>query len=138
MCLDQLKENMLRLKLINFFIHLWISICLLEVSYAGMPMKQFLSTLAMMRSVCAPKFKVTESDMDNIKNGQFPEDQELKCYVRCIAEMAGTLGKKGDISTPKTLKQIDMLVPNEMQEDAKAAFNACINIRKFGLLFFFC
>lgn len=124
---------MLRLKIINLVILLWIPICLVQVSYAGMPMKQFKSTLAMMRSVCGPKFKITEADMDNLKNGQFPEDQELKCYVKCVAEMAGTLGKKGDISAPKTLKQIDTLVPNEMQEDAKTAFDACINIRKLGL-----
>lgn len=120
---------MLRLKIINFVILLWI--CLVKVSYAGMPMKQFQSTLAMMRSICGPKFKVTEADMDNIKHGSFPEDQELKCYVRCIAEMAGTLGKKGDISAPKTLKQMELLVPNEMQVEAKAAFDACINIREF-------
>lgn len=126
---------MLRLKIINFLILLLISICLIEVSQAGMPMKQFQSTLAMMRTICGPKFKITEADMDNLKNGNFPEDQELKCYVRCIAEMAGTLGKKGDISAPKTLKQIDTLVPNEMQAEAKEAFDACINIRKLYYLF---
>lgn len=127
---------MLRLKIINFLILLLISICLIEVSQAGMPMKQFQSTLAMMRTICGPKFKITEADMDNLKNGNFPEDQELKCYVRCIAEMAGTLGKKGDISAPKTLKQIDTLVPNEMQAEAKEAFDACINIRKLDNLFY--
>lgn len=126
---------MLSLKIIDFFILLGILISLIDVSQAGMPMKQFQSTLAMMRSVCGPKFKITEADMDNLKHGSFPEDQELKCYVKCIAEMAGTLGKKGDISAPKTLKQIDTLVPNEMQAEAKEAFDACINTRKFGLLF---
>lgn len=119
---------MLRLKKVNFVIF-FILTCLGEI-FAGMPYKQFQSTLAMMRSVCGPKFKITEADMDNLKHGAFPNDPELKCYVRCIAEMAGTLGKKGEISAPKTLKQIDTLVPNDMQKDAKLAFDACINVRK--------
>lgn len=122
---------MLRLKIVTSVIF-FILVCLVEFNYAGMPLKQFQSTLAMMRSVCGPKFKITEADMDNIKNGQFPEDQELKCYVKCIAEMAGTLGKKGDINASKTLKQIDTLVPNDMQKDARDAFDACINIRKLA------
>lgn len=126
---------MLRLKVVNFVI-LFILICFVEKYYAGMPMKQFQSTLAMMRSVCGPKFKITEDAMDNIKKGVFPEDQEVKCYVRCIAEMAGTLGKKGDISTPKTLKQIDVLVPNEMQAGAREAFDACANVRKLVKIYF--
>lgn len=124
---------MLRLKvnLVIFF----ILICFGDLTFAGMPYKQFQSTLAMMRSVCGPKFKITEADMDNLKHGAFPDDPELKCYVKCIAEMAGTLGKKGEISAAKTLKQIDTLVPNDMQKDARLSFDACINVRKLGLTF---
>lgn len=43
-------------------------------------MKQFESSLDMMRSICAPKYKVSKEMLDNLRKGVFVEDQDLKVF----------------------------------------------------------
>nr|ALS40434.1 putative odorant-binding protein lush [Zeugodacus tau]QKN21533.1 odorant-binding protein [Zeugodacus tau] len=94
-------------------------------------MQQFESSLDMMRNGCAPKFKVATEILDNLRAGEFIENNgELKCYTRCIAQLAGTVTKKGEFSVQKALAQIPIILPPEMQEAAKAALNACKDVQK--------
>ncbi|XP_055631362.1 general odorant-binding protein lush [Toxorhynchites rutilus septentrionalis] len=102
---------------------------ILSLSYGAMTMKQLKNSLEMMRKACAPKFQVDEATLDALKAGNFPPepDNEIKCYTVCIAQMAGTLTKKGDLSYSKTLAQIDAMLPSELKAPAKEALNACKN-----------
>ncbi|XP_055535293.1 general odorant-binding protein lush isoform X2 [Wyeomyia smithii] len=101
----------------------------LEPSYGAMTMKQLNNSLDMMRKACAPKYNVNEVSLDSLRAGKFPADpdNELKCYTMCIAQMAGTLTKKGEISYSKTVAQIDAMLPTELKAPAKEALNACKN-----------
>lgn len=69
-----------------------------------------------MRSICGPKHKLSDELMDGLKKGSFPENKDLKCYTLCVAQMAGTLSKKNEISATKTLGQIENLIPLEIKE----------------------
>ncbi|KNC24540.1 General odorant-binding protein lush, partial [Lucilia cuprina] len=94
-------------------------------------MDQFLQSLDMMRNGCAPKFKVTLDQLDNLRNGIFDESSsELKCYTKCVAQLAGTVTKKGDFSISKATAQIPIILPPEIQDIAKAALASCKEIRK--------
>ena len=73
-------------------------------------------TMETMRSICGPKFKLSDELIDGMKKGQFPEDKDLKCYTLCVAQMAGTMSKKNEISASKTLAQIENLIPTELKE----------------------
>ena len=45
-------------------------------------MEQFEQSLDMMRNGCAPKFKVTQEQLDNLRNGFFDESSdELKVRI---------------------------------------------------------
>lgn len=44
--------------------------------------------------------------------------------------MAGTLSKKNEISGPKTLSQIENLLPEELKEFSLKAFEACKDVQK--------
>ncbi|KAI8122268.1 General odorant-binding protein lush [Lucilia cuprina] len=94
-------------------------------------MDQFLQSLDMMRNGCAPKFKVTLDQLDNLRNGIFDESSsELKCYTKCVAQLAGTVTKKGDFSISKATAQIPIILPPEIQDIAKAALASCKEIQK--------
>ncbi|XP_017477380.1 PREDICTED: general odorant-binding protein lush isoform X2 [Rhagoletis zephyria] len=94
-------------------------------------MQQFETSLDMMRNGCAPKFKIPVELLDRLRDGDFVENNsELKCYTRCVAQLAGTLTKKGDFSVQKALAQIPIILPPEMQDTAREAMNACKEVQK--------
>uniref|UniRef100_A0A182SHP0 Uncharacterized protein n=1 Tax=Anopheles maculatus TaxID=74869 RepID=A0A182SHP0_9DIPT len=97
----------------------------IPIAEGAMTRKQLINSMDMMRSACAPKFKVSTEMLDNLRNGIFAEDRELKCYTMCIAQMAGTMSKKGEINIQKTLAQLDAMLPPDMKEKAKEAVHAC-------------
>lgn len=100
-----------------------------DISNGAMTMKQLRNSLDMMRKACAPKFNVVDASLDELKSGKFSDDadKELKCYTMCIAQMAGTLTKKGELSVSKTTAQIEAMLPPELKAPAKEALNACKN-----------
>ncbi|CAD7082604.1 unnamed protein product [Hermetia illucens] len=98
--------------------------------YDCLSMKQFDASLNTMRSLCQPKHKVSVEMLDNLRKGIFVEDRELKCYTRCIAQMTGTLSKKGDIINQRMLAQIDIIVPDELRPLAREAFLHCQDVPK--------
>lgn len=66
-----------------------------------------------------------------LKKGLFLDDnKDLKCYTMCVAQMAGTLSKKNEISTQKTLSQIENLLPTELKEFSLKVFEACKDVQK--------
>ncbi|XP_318661.3 general odorant-binding protein lush [Anopheles gambiae] len=95
----------------------------------AMTRKQLINSMDMMRSACAPKFKVSTEMLDNLRGGIFAEDRELKCYTMCIAQMAGTMNKKGEINVQKTLAQMDAMLPPDMRDKAKKAIHSCRDVQ---------
>ncbi|XP_040165478.1 general odorant-binding protein lush-like [Anopheles arabiensis] len=95
----------------------------------AMTRKQLINSMDMMRSACAPKFKVSTEMLDNLRGGIFAEDRELKCYTMCIAQMAGTMNKKGEINVQKTLAQMDAMLPPDMRDKAKEAIHSCRDVQ---------
>lgn len=65
-----------------------------------------------------------------MKKGIFSEEnKDLKCYTLCVAQMAGTLSKKSEISVSKTLGQIENLLPAEIKEHSLKVFQACKEVQ---------
>lgn len=111
-----------------------------------MTVKQMQTTMDTMRSICGPKNKVTDDQIDGefnnllkktssdliettgLKKGAFTEDRDLKCYTLCVAQMAGTM-KKSEISEQKTINQIDNVFPTEWKENSRKVFENCKHIQ---------
>ncbi|XP_052861219.1 general odorant-binding protein lush-like [Anopheles cruzii] len=93
----------------------------------AMTLKQLTNSMDMMRQACAPKFKLNEAELYGLRKSVFPADpdKELKCYTLCIAQMAGTMTKKGEISFSKTMAQIEAMVPPDMKPMAKESLTHC-------------
>ncbi|KAJ6635219.1 General odorant-binding protein lush [Pseudolycoriella hygida] len=96
-----------------------------------MTMKQLEKSMDMMRSSCAPKFKLSQDELDGLRKGVFNDDsKDMRCYTFCIGQMAGTITKKNEISLEKTLKQLDVLLPPELKQDAIEGAHACKDVQK--------
>ncbi|XP_058055306.1 general odorant-binding protein lush-like [Anopheles bellator] len=93
----------------------------------AMTLKQLTNSMDMMRQACAPKFKLDEAELYGLRKSVFPPDpdKELKCYTLCIAQMAGTMTKKGELSFSKTMAQIEAMVPPDLKPMAKEALTHC-------------
>ncbi|XP_017956513.1 general odorant-binding protein lush [Drosophila navojoa] len=89
--------------------------------------QQFLQSLDMMRNGCMGKFKVPLETLDRIRDGDFSFEpsQDLLCYMKCVAQLAGILTKKGDFSVNKAMAQMPIILPVELQDPAQKALNHC-------------
>ncbi|XP_017466961.1 PREDICTED: general odorant-binding protein 19a [Rhagoletis zephyria] len=79
----------------------------------------------LMRDVCLPKFpKVSTEVADGIKLGNIPDTKDVKCYINCVLEMMQTM-KKGKFLLESSLKQIDLLMPDDYKDDYRAGLQTC-------------
>uniref|UniRef100_W8C4V0 General odorant-binding protein 19a n=1 Tax=Ceratitis capitata TaxID=7213 RepID=W8C4V0_CERCA len=92
--------------------------------YGGATEEQMIAAGKLMRDVCLPKFKVPTDVADGIKDGIVPETKEVKCYINCILEMMQTM-KKGKFLYESSLKQVDLLMPDDYKDQYKSGFAAC-------------
>nr|WDE30511.1 odorant binding protein 9 [Neoceratitis asiatica] len=93
-------------------------------AYGGATEEQMASAGKLMRDVCLPKFKIPTDVADGIKNGVVPDTKEVKCYINCILEMMQTM-KKGKFLYESSLKQVDLLMPDDYKGDYKNGLTAC-------------
>ncbi|XP_041981621.1 uncharacterized protein LOC121735019 [Aricia agestis] len=89
-----------------------------------MTMKQLKATAKTMRKSCQPKNNVSDEKIDPINEGVFYEEKEVMCYMACIMKMANAI-KNNKLSYDSAVKQVDLLLPEELKEPAKAALAAC-------------
>ncbi|XP_055382588.1 general odorant-binding protein lush [Condylostylus longicornis] len=108
--------------------------CLILMTVTGqifsISMKEFEMSINSIRDACSPQFKITKEQLTDLRNGKFnDESKDIKCYTKCVAQMAGTLNKKGEISMQKSMAQIDMLLPEEIREISRETLKRCIHVQ---------
>ncbi|XP_053691080.1 general odorant-binding protein 72-like [Sabethes cyaneus] len=89
-------------------------------------MEQMAKASEMMRNVCIGKFKPPLEQVEGLGRGEFADSKEIKCYANCVLEMMQAI-RKGKVNADAAIKQIDMLIPPEIGEPTKAAFDTCRN-----------
>lgn len=78
----------------------------------------------MIRQACQNKLKISDELINTLTGEVFPEDQDLKCYSVCMLEMYNMM-KKGKVLYDGALKQMDIMLPEEVKEPSKNALNIC-------------
>ncbi|XP_017882661.1 general odorant-binding protein 72-like [Ceratina calcarata] len=77
-----------------------------------------------MRKTCMQKVGVSEDLVNGVSKGEFPDDENLKCYSYCILKaMRGY--KNGGIDFAMITKQIDAMLPPDRGALIKVAINSC-------------
>ncbi|XP_076544618.1 uncharacterized protein LOC117606353 [Osmia lignaria lignaria] len=84
-----------------------------------------------MRNVCLQKIDTTEAMVDGLRRGEFPEDENLKCYTHCIMKTMRSF-KNGAIDFNMTMKQIDMSMPADMATRMKETVRKCSELEITG------
>ncbi|KAG8034709.1 hypothetical protein G9C98_007785 [Cotesia typhae] len=93
-----------------------------------MTMLQIINTMKPLGKTCAAKTGLTKEMQDGQHEGNFPDDETLHCYLSCLLKMAKVADKTGKLNIDAMIKQIDILMPEELIDRAKTACNACADL----------
>ncbi|KAF7389873.1 hypothetical protein HZH68_011730 [Vespula germanica] len=104
------------------------------VNHLAMTIEQMRKTATGIRNTCITKTGVKAAVDDSyllnvelvegMKTGQYPEDHDLQCYAQCVMKTIRTF-KNQKVDVDMVIKQIEMMMPIEWQEDMKAAARKC-------------
>nr|AWC08416.1 odorant-binding protein 5 [Bradysia odoriphaga] len=78
-----------------------------------------------MRETCKPQFNVSDEIIDGLKIGQFPENDDLKCFVNCMMELM--LLMRDGVSNIDAASKFFHLLPEDLREPYSNGMNACKN-----------
>ncbi|GFG40302.1 hypothetical protein Cfor_12034 [Coptotermes formosanus] len=98
----------------------------LKQTSAALSMDQVKQTLKMLRSTCQPKTGASMEMVEGVQAGKFPDDNNLKCYTKCVMGMMQTL-KNGKYKPDSAIQQAKMLLGGETKDRVIAAMEKCRN-----------
>ncbi|XP_058792730.1 general odorant-binding protein 69a-like isoform X2 [Phymastichus coffea] len=59
---------------------------------------KMIATAASVVNACQTQTGVTTADIESVRNGQWPDSMELKCYMYCLWEQFGLIDEKRELS----------------------------------------
>nr|AIX97133.1 odorant-binding protein 10 [Rhyzopertha dominica] len=71
----------------NLIIFSILFACVITTGECAMTQKQIAAAQRLTRNMCQPKHKVTDDQIQEMKNGNFDDTKPLKCYIDCIFQM---------------------------------------------------
>lgn len=86
--------------------------------------EQMKKTTTMFRSICQPKFKISDELINGMRIGNYPDDRVLKCYCNCMLDIS-LITKKGKLMYDIAKKQIEAMIPIDMEDDYMKALDFC-------------
>ncbi|XP_046830590.1 uncharacterized protein LOC124429403 [Vespa crabro] len=90
----------------------------------AMTIEQMQKTATGIRNTCITKTGVKAELVDGMKTGQYPEDHDLQCYTQCVMKTIRTF-KNQKVDVDMVIKQVEMMMPIEWQDQMKAAARKC-------------
>ncbi|XP_057328928.1 general odorant-binding protein 19a-like [Microplitis mediator] len=85
-------------------------------------MKEFGKAIA---KSCASKTALSKELQEAHRNGEFPEDEALKCYLGCYCKMSKIFDKDNNIDLSYVFKQLDAMVELQYIDRMKNVFTTC-------------
>ncbi|XP_069679531.1 general odorant-binding protein 72-like [Periplaneta americana] len=98
----------------------------LRPASAGMSMAQIKSSLKMVRNSCQSKSGAAMDVVEGIQKGEFPDDNNLKCYAKCALGMMQSM-KNGKFKPDPAIAQIKALMSDDVKDRLIASFEKCRN-----------
>ncbi|XP_037036886.1 general odorant-binding protein 72-like [Bradysia coprophila] len=92
---------------------------------SGMTVQQMEYAGKAIRDTCKPQFNVSDEIINGMKIGQFPENDDLKCFVNCVMELM-LIMRNGAPNFTAAAKHIHLL-PEDLREPYTNGMNACKN-----------
>ncbi|XP_069679532.1 general odorant-binding protein 72-like [Periplaneta americana] len=101
-----------------------LCVVLLSCSVNGLTIEQIKQALKMMRNSCVPKSGADMELVEGIQEGKFPEDKNLKCYMKCVMGMMQTM-KSGRYKPDAAIAQVRIMMPESIKERAVTVLDGC-------------
>nr|XP_033327806.1 general odorant-binding protein 99b-like [Megalopta genalis] len=101
-----------------------VTLVAFEPVHSAISVEQFEKMAAAMRRNCVQKSETTEELVMGLKQGEFPDDQNLSCYTFCILKSLNSY-KNGGIDGKMIVRQMDVM-PIESLPRFKAAIKSCL------------
>nr|AGI37366.1 general odorant-binding protein 2 [Cnaphalocrocis medinalis] len=89
-----------------------------------MTRQQLKNSSKMLKKNCMAKHSVTEDQIGSIEKGKFVEERPVMCYIACIYQMTQVV-KNNKLNYEASIKQVDMMYPNELKESVKKSIDKC-------------
>ncbi|XP_066583844.1 uncharacterized protein [Prorops nasuta] len=107
------------------FLSLILVSVVLEQGECAMSREQMEKASKGFRNNCISKTGADPAAVNGIREGNFPDDPNLKCYTYCIMK---TLKSINDMTPDEDMlmKQVDIFMPEELQPRMKAVISKCI------------
>ncbi|XP_012218066.1 general odorant-binding protein 72 isoform X1 [Linepithema humile] len=80
---------------VGFLLQAWIVSCGTRPSFVS---DQMIATAASVVNACQTQTGVATADIEAVRNGQWPETRQLKCYMYCLWEQFGLVDDKRELS----------------------------------------
>ncbi|XP_059621835.1 general odorant-binding protein 72-like [Phlebotomus argentipes] len=93
-------------------------------SLQGVTVEQMEKAGDLVKSICQPKFKISDETAANFRKGILADDKDAKCYINCIFENMQAM-KRGKFQWEATKKQAEIMLPDDVKEATLAACEAC-------------
>ncbi|XP_066603288.1 general odorant-binding protein 83a-like [Prorops nasuta] len=80
------------------------AVCLLHISFVACGTRpsfvsdEMIATAASVVNACQTQTGVATADIEAVRNGQWPEARQLKCYMYCLWEQFGLVDDKRELS----------------------------------------
>ncbi|XP_011869458.1 PREDICTED: general odorant-binding protein 69a-like isoform X2 [Vollenhovia emeryi] len=80
---------------LGFLLQAWVVSCGTRPSFVS---DQMIATAASVVNACQTQTGVATADIEAVRNGQWPETRQLKCYMYCLWEQFGLVDDKRELS----------------------------------------
>ncbi|XP_020298918.1 general odorant-binding protein 99a [Pseudomyrmex gracilis] len=77
-----------------------------------------------LRKKCTAETGTTIETLDAVELGDFPDDEKLACYFKCVMEKAGVMKKDGKIN----YKMLSKMMPAAFRHIGNEMLDECRNI----------
>ncbi|GLV39852.1 Odorant-binding protein 83a [Carabus blaptoides fortunei] len=78
--------------------------------------------IATLHKTCTEKTGISNDAVLKTNDGEFPNDDKLKCYMKCILSESGAMDEAGLID----YMAVDGIIPDKLKAGIKNMFEACI------------
>ncbi|XP_057328685.1 general odorant-binding protein lush-like [Microplitis mediator] len=102
----------------------WISLNIFHTE-AVMTVEQIQNMVKPLGKSCASKVGLSPELQEAHRNGQFPEDRTLMCYLHCLGKLTKNIDKNNNIDVEGKIKQLKMALPEELIPSSINAYNTC-------------
>nr|WGC54905.1 odorant-binding protein 5 [Psyttalia incisi] len=110
--------------MVKYILSAVILISLVGYISAGPIPKEFQEVAGDIRKVCIAETGTTVDLIERAGKGDFAEDENLKCYLKCLLAQFGLISKKG-----LNFEQLVKVAPPDMKDMAKQLGVTCKDIK---------